>query len=122
MGIPYGLLNSVARTYSLARCAYDVYRRQRLARDLLRDSPWSGFIPKDRGYARVQTNTLPGIDAEEGARLLKGRHENVRKSKRTHTYVRLRSSFLPNVAAGRLLPAVTRPGASPMALMARGRD
>lgn len=62
MGIPYGLLNSVARTYSLARCAYDVYRRQRLTRDLLRDSSWSGFIPKDRGYARVQTNTLPGIE------------------------------------------------------------
>jgi hypothetical protein len=90
-----------------------------LARDLLRGSSWSGFIPKDRGYARVQTNTLPGIDAEEGARLLKGRHENVRKSKRTQTYVRLRSSFLPNVAAGRLLPGPVLPR---MALMARGRD
>lgn len=80
-----------------------------LFEELVNDAP---------SFARRLCNFI-GIDAEEGARLLEGRHENVRKSKRTQTYVRLRSPFLPNVAAGRLLPGPVLPR---MALMARGRD
>lgn len=49
-----------------------------------------------------------GIDAEIGARLLQGKHENVRKSQRTQTYARLRSALLPGVSFGKLLPAPVR--------------
>jgi hypothetical protein len=49
-----------------------------------------------------------GIDPEEGARLLAGQHENVRKSERTQTYARLRSVILPNAALGRFVPGQVR--------------
>ncbi len=48
------------------------------------------------------------IDPEIGAHLLTGQHENVRKSKRTQTYVRIRSALLPNRSLGNLLPAPLR--------------
>ena len=60
-GIPYAALNSVAGAVDLARNARDVSRRRQVARSMLKDSPWAGFIPKDRGFATtVIPRTLPG--------------------------------------------------------------
>src|SRR5581483_3645674 len=60
MGIPYRALNSVADAVATARSAGDVSRRRRAAREILIDPRWAGFIPKERGYARFDANTLPG--------------------------------------------------------------
>ena len=49
-----------------------------------------------------------GIDADLGAKLLLSQHENVRKSKRTQAYVRLRARLFPAVSFGQLLPAALR--------------
>jgi hypothetical protein len=49
-----------------------------------------------------------GIDAETGAMLLEGKHENIRKSSRTQVYARLRSAVLPGVSFGKLLPGPLR--------------
>lgn len=59
-GIPYAALNSVAGAVDLARNARDVSRRRQVARSMLKDSPWAGFIPKDRGFATTGPKTLPG--------------------------------------------------------------
>lgn len=49
-----------------------------------------------------------GIDGDIGAQLLTGRHENVRKSRRTQAYAKLRAGLGPGVALGRLLPTGIR--------------
>jgi Sulfotransferase domain len=49
-----------------------------------------------------------GINADLGVKLLQRRHENVRKSKRTQAYARLRSAMLPGVSLGKLLPESVR--------------
>ena len=59
-GLPYGALNSVANAFDQATHASDLARRRKLAREVLAQSPWVGFIPKDLGYAVVGPDTLPG--------------------------------------------------------------
>lgn len=61
-GIPYAALNSIANVFDAARYAPELARRRRLARQLLADSPWAGFVPRDRGCALVGPDTLPGMD------------------------------------------------------------
>jgi len=58
-GIPYRGLNSLANAFAVACNAGEVSRRRRLARQILVNSPWVGFIPRQSGYARVQPETLP---------------------------------------------------------------
>ncbi|MFN3348165.1 hypothetical protein [Pseudorhodoplanes sp.] len=67
-GIPYRALNSVADAVDRARNAKDVNRRRKAAQDILRGSSWAGFIPQDRGFAKVTPDTLPGTrEAVEAA-------------------------------------------------------
>ena len=59
-GLPYRTLNSLANAVAYARNVGDVSRRKSLARELLADSKWTNFISKEKCYARVQPDTLPG--------------------------------------------------------------
>lgn len=59
-GLPYGALNSIANAFDVAVHAPDLVHRRKVARQVLKDSPWTGFIPKDAGYAVVGAGTLPG--------------------------------------------------------------
>ena len=61
------------------------------------------LVSDHAAFARALCGFM-GIDAEIGASLLAGRHENVRKTQRTQAYARLRAHVLPNVSLGRLLP------------------
>ena len=71
VGLPYGPLNSIANAFDLARNAPDLSRRRKLARQMLVGSPWTGFVPKDKGYALVGPDTLPGTAAAlEAARAI----------------------------------------------------
>ena len=62
-GIPYPALNRLANAFDVALHIRDVTRRRRLAREMLVGSPWTGFIPQDRGVAPVGEDTLPGTQA-----------------------------------------------------------
>jgi hypothetical protein len=71
VGIPYGALNSIANALDTARNASGLAHRRKLAKDMLKGSPWTGFISKDRGYAVVTPDTLPGTrPALEAARAI----------------------------------------------------
>jgi hypothetical protein len=71
LGLPYGALNSIANAFDLARNAADIVRRRKLARQILVGSPWTGFIPREKGYALVGPDTLPGMAAAlEAARAI----------------------------------------------------
>ncbi len=59
-GFPYGVLNSIANAFDNAVHVKDLARRRMAAREVLANSPWTGFIPKDLGYAVVGPETLPG--------------------------------------------------------------
>jgi hypothetical protein len=61
------------------------------------------LIRDSASFARKLCDFI-GIDGVYGAELLANQHENVRKSQRTQSYVRLRSSFLPNTSLGTFLP------------------
>jgi hypothetical protein len=62
VGMPYRALNRFANACSEAGNARDLARRRRLAREMLSGSTWRGFIPKDKGYAPVAPDTLPGAN------------------------------------------------------------
>jgi hypothetical protein len=62
-GLPFGPLNSLANTVNEVRNAGDVSRRRRAAQQLLAGSPWKGFMSKERGFAIVKPDTLPGTQA-----------------------------------------------------------
>ena len=69
--IPYTALNSIANAFDELRYAPDLARRRKVAREMLVGSPWADFIPKDRGYAFVGLDTLPGTrEALEAARAI----------------------------------------------------
>lgn len=82
---------------------------------------WSNTIGKDNvgvflfeelandsdAFARKLCEFI-GIDPGIGAALLRGKHENVRKSDRTQRYAYLRSRFFPRLELGRLLPVGLR--------------
>lgn len=69
--IPYSALNSIANAFDEARYSTDLGLRRKLAQEMLVDSPWAGFIPKDLGYAVVGVDTLPGTrEAIEAARAI----------------------------------------------------
>ena len=69
--VPYTALNSIANALDVVRSAPDLARRRKLAREMLVGSPWAGFIPKDRGYAVVGLDTLPGTrEAIDAARTI----------------------------------------------------
>ena len=58
-GLPYGTLNSIANAVDVTINAKDLTHRRRVAREMLKGSPWAGFIPKELGYAMVGPDTLP---------------------------------------------------------------
>lgn len=62
-GVPFGTLNAIANTVDEVRYAGDISRRRRVADQILEKSPWRRFIPKDRGYALISADTLPGARA-----------------------------------------------------------
>jgi hypothetical protein len=62
-GLPFGALNSFAVTVNEVRHAGDVSRRRRAAQQLLAGSPWKGFMSRERGFALVNPDTLPGTQA-----------------------------------------------------------
>jgi hypothetical protein len=67
VGIPYRTLNSLADVVAVTRHASDVNHRRQLAREMLANSPWVGFMPRAKGYARVEPETLPGTREALGA-------------------------------------------------------
>lgn len=71
IGLPYRVLNSVANAFDATRHAAENARRRRVARELLAESPWRGFIPKNRGYAMADPTILPGArEALDAARTI----------------------------------------------------
>lgn len=71
LGLPYRALNSVANAFDVTRHAAENARRRRVAREALADSPWVGYIPKDRGYAMADPTILPGAqEALDAARTI----------------------------------------------------
>lgn len=63
VGLPFGALNSLATTVNEMRYAGDIARRRRAAEQLLAGSPWKGFMSRERGFALVKPDTLPGTRA-----------------------------------------------------------
>ena len=77
-GLPYGALNLIANAFDTARHASDLAHRRKIAREVLANSSWTGFIPKVSGYAVVGPDTMPGARAAiDAARAI---IENRRKS------------------------------------------
>ena len=68
-GVPYGALNSIANVFDEARHSADLVRRRRLSQEMVKQSRWAGFLPKDRGFVVVGPDTLPYTsEALEAAR------------------------------------------------------
>lgn len=59
-GVPYAALNSFANVVDEVRNASDIAARRRVAKEILKDSPWKGTIQKNRGYAMIGADMLPG--------------------------------------------------------------
>ncbi|MEX0803115.1 MAG: hypothetical protein WD688_07350 [Candidatus Binatia bacterium] len=87
-GLPYGALKSIANAFDAARNAPDLARRRSLARQMTASSPWIGFMPRDRGYATVGPDTLPGTrEALDTARaIIEDRRKTGWKSRRNNPF------------------------------------
>ena len=53
-GVPYGALNSIANAVDKVRFAPDISKRRRIGEQILKNSLWRGFIPKNRGYVLIE--------------------------------------------------------------------
>jgi len=86
--LPYGALNSIANAFDVAVHAPDLANRRKIARELLKGSPWVGFIPKESGYAVVGSDTLPGaqkaIDASRA--IIEDRRRTGWKARRNNPF------------------------------------
>ena len=61
-GLPFRLLRAVLEAYDIGRRPRDVLNRRRLATEILRDSPWRGFLPRVAGHRRFGAGEMPGFD------------------------------------------------------------
>jgi hypothetical protein len=59
VGIPYRALNSIADVVDVTRNMLDLSRRRRLAQELVVNSKWAGFVPKNKGFALFGSDMLP---------------------------------------------------------------
>jgi hypothetical protein len=87
-GIPYRALNSLADAVDVTRNARELAHRRRLAREMLINSERADFIPKDRGFALVGPNTLPGTQE-----VLQAAHEIIADRRRTGWKARTNNPF-----------------------------
>ncbi|MGD9924717.1 MAG: hypothetical protein AB7V13_25200 [Pseudorhodoplanes sp.] len=88
-GIPYNAVNSIANAVDEIRNASDIGKRRRVAEQVLKDSPWQGTIPKERGYALIGKDTLPGTKAAmEAARaVIEERRKQGAKAKKSNPFI-----------------------------------
>jgi hypothetical protein len=59
-GLPYGLTSGAIHATETAMRAGDLMRRRRVAKAILADSPWAGFVPRDAGYRAFGVDAIPG--------------------------------------------------------------
>ena len=88
-GVPYGALNSFANTVDAVWNAPDIARRRRVAGEVLKESPWKGTIPKDRGYALIGLDTLPGAKAALAAaqQVIEDRRKEGARAKKNNPFI-----------------------------------
>jgi len=88
-GVPYGALNSLANAFDKVRFAPDISRRRRAGEEVLKRSPWKGFIPKNRGYASIGIDTLPGAAAALAAAcdVIEDRRREGIKAKKNNPFI-----------------------------------
>lgn len=60
--LPFDLLRKTADTIEQLPHLGERWERQRIAKDLLRDSKWRGFIPRDSGFRKFVSAEVPGLD------------------------------------------------------------
>jgi len=60
-GLPYEGLKVTLDLIDISAHPSDAYRRWRLARSSSK-SPWSGFLPQDKGYCKFVPGEIPGMD------------------------------------------------------------
>ena len=59
--LPYGILKSIANFCDASQMPFEYVERQRLARDILRQSEWHGTVPRDTCFLAFAPGEVPGL-------------------------------------------------------------
>lgn len=76
LNVPWKALKGVDEVVDFTRDPSDYIERRRMARELLANSRWRGFMPKDKGYCFIDPAIIPSLgSAVKAAQALQGKRE-----------------------------------------------